>query len=79
MFNVVDTAFSYGRVLIICYFLQESSKVKASSLHEIQNADTAFLLGEVVVLFLQNNYPSCVGLAVWLSQVQLQHSYICIE
>ena len=34
-YNMIDTAFSYGRVLIVCSFLQESSKVKESSLHEI--------------------------------------------
>ncbi len=49
MFNVVDTAFNYWRALIICLFLQESSKVKESSLHEIWNADTAFLLGGAIV------------------------------
>ncbi len=46
MLNVVDTAFSYCRTLIICEFLQESSKVKESSLYKIWNADTTFLLGE---------------------------------
>ncbi len=45
MFDMVDTAFSYGREMIVCLFLQESLKVKESSLYEIQNADTAFLLG----------------------------------
>ncbi len=35
MFDVVDTAFSYGRALIICLLVQESSKVKESSLHEM--------------------------------------------
>ncbi len=45
MFDKVDTAFSYGKVLIVCWFIQESSQVKESSLHEIWNADTAFLLG----------------------------------
>ncbi len=45
MFNMVDTAFSCWRALIVCYFLQESSKTKESSLHEIWNADTACLLG----------------------------------
>ncbi len=35
IFSVVDTALSYGRALIICLFLQESFKVKQSSLHEI--------------------------------------------
>ncbi len=43
---MVDTAFSYRRALIVCYFLQESFKVKENSLHEIWNADTAFLLGQ---------------------------------
>ncbi len=28
-------------------FLQESAKVKESSLHEIWNADTAFLVGQI--------------------------------
>ena len=42
---MVDTAFSYGRALIVCYFLQESSKVKGSILHEIWYADIPFLLG----------------------------------
>ncbi len=35
MFDMVDTAFSYGRALVGCKFLQESSKVKGSCLHEI--------------------------------------------
>ena len=33
MFDMVDTAFPYWRAFIICLFLQESSKVKESSLH----------------------------------------------
>ena len=45
MVDMVGTAFSYGRALIVCQFLQESSKVKESSFHEIWNADTAFLPG----------------------------------
>ncbi len=45
MFNVIDTAFSYGRALIACLFLQESSKGKESGVDEIWNADIAFLLG----------------------------------
>ncbi len=45
MVDMVDTAFSYGRTLIVCLFIQEFSKVKESSLHVIWNADTAFLLG----------------------------------
>ncbi len=28
MFDMVDTAFTYCRALIVCLFLQESSKVK---------------------------------------------------
>ena len=43
MFDMVDTAFSYRRILIICEFLQESSKVNESSLHVIWNAHTVFL------------------------------------
>ncbi len=42
MFDMVDTAFSYWRALIVCWFLQESSKVKESSLHVIWNAHTVF-------------------------------------
>ncbi len=33
-FDMVDTVLSYGRALIVCKFLQESSKVKESSLQE---------------------------------------------
>ena len=44
MFDIVDTPFSYRKALIVCWFLQESSKVKGSSLHIIWNAHTAFLL-----------------------------------
>ncbi len=44
MFDMVDTAFRDWRVSIVCYFHQEFSKVKESSLHEIWNADTAFYL-----------------------------------
>ncbi len=42
--NALDIAFSYERLLIVCWFFQESFKVKESSLHDIWNADTAFLL-----------------------------------
>ena len=34
-FDMVDTVFSYGKTLIVCLFLQESSKVKESSLQVI--------------------------------------------
>ncbi len=44
MFDIKDIALSYRRTLIVCLFLQESSKVKESSLHTIWSADTAFLL-----------------------------------
>ncbi len=44
MFTMVDTVLKYWRTLIVCYFLEESSKVKESSLHEIWNVDTAFFL-----------------------------------
>ena len=43
MFDMIDTAFSYGRALIICIFLLESFKVKESSLPEIWNADKYFV------------------------------------
>ena len=33
-----------NKTLIVCYFLQESSNVKGSSLYVIRNAHTAFLL-----------------------------------
>ncbi len=42
---MIDTAFSYRRPLIVCLFLQESSKVQECILHVIWNAHTsAFLL-----------------------------------
>ncbi len=57
MFDMVDTAFSYGSALVVCY-LQESSMVsmvKESSLHEIWNEDIAFLLSgaDLSALFVQ--------------------------
>ena len=44
MFDLVDTLYSYERVLIICSFLQDISKGKRSSLQLICNAHTAFTL-----------------------------------
>ena len=44
MFDIVDTAFSYERKLIVCSFLQDFSKGKGSSLQLFCNAHTAFLL-----------------------------------
>ncbi len=35
MFDMVDSALSYGRVLIVCSLFQESQNGKESSLHEI--------------------------------------------
>ncbi len=51
MFDIVDTAFSYGRGLIICSSLQEFSKTKESTMHVIWNVDTAFLLCGADVLY----------------------------
>ena len=44
MFDIVDSAFSYERELIVCSFLQDFSKGKGSSLQLICNAHTVFLL-----------------------------------
>ena len=55
MFHKVNTAFSYGRALIVYLFLQESFTVKESSLHKIWNIDTSFLLSEA-------DMTSCMGL-----------------
>ena len=44
MFDIVDTAFSYERELIVCSFLQDFSKGKGSTLQLIYNAHTVFLL-----------------------------------
>ena len=56
MFNMVDTALSYERELIVCSFLQDFSTGKGSSLQLICNAHTAFLLcgadiAQKVILF----------------------------
>ena len=42
MFDIVDTAFSYERELIVCSFLQDFSKGKESSLQLICKPPTAF-------------------------------------
>ena len=42
MVNIVDTALSLDKELIICSFLQDISKEKESSLQLICNAQTAF-------------------------------------
>ena len=48
MIDIVDTAFSYKRGLIVCSFrgsfLQDFSKVKGSTLELIWNTHTAFIL-----------------------------------
>ena len=49
MFNVVDTAFSYGRALSANFFRTLSRLKKVVNLHEIWNADTVFLLGGAVL------------------------------
>ncbi len=51
MFDMVANAFRYLRVVIVCWFLQESSKVKESSLHEIWNADTVLSGKEMKMWF----------------------------
>ena len=54
IFDLVDSAFSYGRALIACWFLQESFKLIESSLHEIWNADAAFLLNNNITGNIKN-------------------------
>ena len=44
MFDIVDTAFSYEREMIVCSFLKDFSEGKGSTLLLICNAHTAFLL-----------------------------------
>ena len=44
MFDVVDTAFSYGQESIVCSFLQDFYKGKGSSYQLLCNAHTACLL-----------------------------------
>ena len=44
MLDKVDTAFSYGRELVVYSYLQDLSKGKGSSLPFICKAHTAFLL-----------------------------------
>ena len=61
MFDIVDTAFSYERELIVCLFLQDFSKEKGSSLQLICNAHTAFLLCEadLGINQLADNHENC--------------------
>ncbi len=60
MFDMVDAAFNYRRALIVWKFLQKLFKVKESSLHEIWNADTPFVLYGTAyteqLFFSQNNW-----------------------
>ena len=44
MFDMVYTAFSYEREMIVCSFLQDFSRGKGSSLQSMSNAHTTFLL-----------------------------------
>ena len=58
MFDVVDTAFSYERKLIVRSFLQDFCKGKGSGLEIICNAHIAFLLGGAAAAFkLPVNQP----------------------
>ena len=52
MFDIVDTAISYERELVVCSFLHDFSKGKGSSLQLIFYAHTAFLLRGAVLLML---------------------------
>ncbi len=67
MFDLVDTSFIFGRASIVCYFLQEFFKEKEISLHEIWNADTAFLLSGADIwykawsLHMKFNIQLCLG------------------
>ena len=64
--DMVDTAFGNKRALIVCYFFQESSKVKVSSLYVIWNVHTAFLL----------LWGSVVRIEFWLHTIQTQWSQV---
>ncbi len=44
MFDMIDTALSYGIALIVCSFIQESFSLKESSLHEIEMQILRFYL-----------------------------------
>jgi len=52
MLDIVDTAFSYERNLIVCSFLQDFSKEKESNLQLICNAHTVFLLCGTVMTWM---------------------------
>ena len=49
MFDIVDTAFSCKREMIVCSILHDIFKGKGNSLQLICNAHTAFLLCRVDV------------------------------
>ncbi len=71
MFDVADTVFSYWRALIVCLFLQESFKVKESSLYVIWNTDTAFLRSGAEIIRILFNYP------IWIINFEVHvHMYI---
>ena len=77
-FDIVDTALSYGRELIVCSFLQDFSTGKQSNLQLMCNAHTAFLLFgadwkqlEILMIFrrFKRNmiiYMICTNLVVYL-------------
>ena len=52
MFDIVDVALSYKRLLIFCSILKDFSKGKGSSFQLIFNAQTAFLLCGADMLLL---------------------------
>ena len=62
MFNIVDTAFSYEREMIVCSILQDFSTGKGSSLQLICNAHTAFLLYGGALASLTTTFDSGFGL-----------------
>ena len=73
MLDIVDTTFSYGRELIVCLFLQESSKVKESSLYEIWNADTAFLVTCSYFIYLTRSQLT-MNYSNFVWSIHLNHS-----
>ena len=62
MFDIVDTALSYERELIVCSFLQDFSKGKGSSMQLVFNAHIAFLLCEADLLKSVANFNAAVKL-----------------
>ena len=76
LFNMADTAFSYGRALIICQFVQESFKVKESSL-QIWNADITFLLSGPGLVYHYSTKPFLITISI--TSISPLHSRHFIE